>query len=209
LFQAGASKAGIDFAGKHAEGIYCGAANIPDLLKYTKQIRAAAAAHRRDPSTVKIFCGMTTIIGRTLEEAYAKRDAAKEIANTSYVGGLAAFCGYTGVDLSQYALDEPFTFNEESQDDASIEGIFNIFKGIERENNEPWTPRQIGQRYAFGGLGPKAVGTPEMVADFLEEWFEGADVDGFNVQSESLIGPSWRDTNMKLQICRTLEALKT
>lgn len=187
MFQAGASKAGIDFAGKHAEGIYCGAANIPDLLKYTKQIRAAAVAHGRDPSTIKIFCGMAPIIGKTLEEAYAKRDAAKAFADTSYVGGLAAFCGYTGVDLSKYALDEPFTFNDSSQDDASIQGIFNIFKSIERGDNEPWTPRRIGQRYAFGGLGPKAIGTPEMVADIFEEWLVGSDVDGFNIQCKKYI----------------------
>jgi len=132
LFQAGASKSGISFAAKHAEGIYCGAASILDLLKYTKQTCGAAISYDRDRSTIKIFCGMTPIIRRTLEEAYAKRDAAKVLANTSYVSRLAAFCDYNGVDLSKYASDEPFTFNEASEDSASIQGIFSI-EGALRE----------------------------------------------------------------------------
>jgi len=36
--------------------------------------------------------------------------------HASYVARLAAFCGYNGVDLLKYGLDEPFTFDDASED---------------------------------------------------------------------------------------------
>lgn len=108
LFQAGASKSGIDFAGKHAEGIYTDLSTIESMRTYTKAVRAVAATNGRDPSTIKFFAAIMPIIGRTVEEAVAKYEAAKK--NISVEGGLAKFSSYTNVDMSQFPLDEPFNF---------------------------------------------------------------------------------------------------
>jgi hypothetical protein len=69
IFQAGASKSGIDFAGKHAEAIYTDYSIVPMLKEYVEQVRAAAVRHGRAPTDVKIFAAMCLILGRTLEEA--------------------------------------------------------------------------------------------------------------------------------------------
>lgn len=119
---------------------------------------------------------------KDFEEAEAKRDVAAAYASAT--AGLAAFCGYTGVDLSKYALDEPFTFDEASPAAANIQGIFPMFKNIERADNMPWTPRRIGEYYCFGGLGIMPCGTPALFADILEEWLVGGDIDGFNLFCE-------------------------
>jgi alkanesulfonate monooxygenase SsuD/methylene tetrahydromethanopterin reductase-like flavin-dependent oxidoreductase (luciferase family) len=188
LFQAGASKAGIAFAGKHAEGIYCGVPTIEGLAKYSKSVREAAVAAGRDPSPVKLFSGICPILGRTEEEAKVKK--ARYLANTSYIGGLSSFCALTGVDLSKYALDEPFNFDNEDLAGAGIQGIFNNFKMVEKD--KPWTPRMVGEKVGFGGFGPMPVGTPEQVADVMEKWFVEADIDGFNLQCELLLPSSFR-----------------
>lgn len=180
LFQAGASKAGIAFAGKHAEGIYCGVPTIPGLLKYSKSVRQAALDAGRDPQSIKLFSGICPIIGRTEEEAWAKH--ARYMKNTSWQGGLASFCTLTGVDLSKYGLDEPFNFDDEDLAGAGIQGIFNNFKMVEKD--KPWTPRMVGEKVGFGGFGPMPVGTPAQVADVMEKWFVEADIDGFNIQCE-------------------------
>lgn len=181
LFQAGSSKAGIDFAGKHAEALYCGNPTIPPLLAYTKAVRAAAVKHGRDPSTIKCFASATPIIGRTLEEAQEKYRIAE--ANVSWQGGLAAFCGYSGIDLSKHPLDEPFKTDDADLGNAQIQGFLKAFRTI--SGDKPWTPRMVGHAFAFGAIVPKPVGTPEMVADELEKWFYEADVDGFNLSCKS------------------------
>jgi alkanesulfonate monooxygenase SsuD/methylene tetrahydromethanopterin reductase-like flavin-dependent oxidoreductase (luciferase family) len=181
IFQAGASKAGVAFAGKHAEGIYCGVPTIEGLRKYSQSVRDAARAAGRDPSSVKLFSGFCPIVGRTEEEAQEKY--ARYKANASYLGGLANFCALTGVDLSKWALDEPFDFEDAELAKAGIQGIFNNFKMVEKD--KVWTPRTVGIQVAMGSFGPMPVGTPAQVADVMEKWFVEADIDGFNLQCKS------------------------
>ncbi|KAE9982771.1 hypothetical protein EG328_010635 [Venturia inaequalis] len=177
LFQAGASKSGINFAGNHAEGIYTDISTIPELKAYTQKIRAAAVSHNRDPSTIKIFAGMMPYLGKTLEEAQAKYDRAHALKSVN--SGMVKFSGYTGIDLSQYPIDEPFKF-EGKPADNTITGVINNLKTA-TENDGEWTPRRLGELMALGGTTPAPVGTAEMVADVFEEWFRETDIDGFNI----------------------------
>lgn len=177
LFQAGASKSGVGFAGKHAEGIYCGAPTIEAVGRYTKSVREAARAAGRDPSSIKIFSSFVPVLGKTKEEAQEKYEKYKSRA--SWIGGLASFCALTGIDVSKYDPDEPFNFDDEDLSKAAIQGIFNNFKVV--QDDKPWTPRMVGERTALGGFGPSAVGTAEEVADEMERWIVEGDLDGFNI----------------------------
>ncbi|RDW95108.1 luciferase-like protein [Coleophoma crateriformis] len=178
IFQAGASKSGIEFAGKHAEGIYTDVSTVDAMLSYTKAVRAAAARNGRDPSSIKFFAAIMPIIGRTVEEAQAKYDYA--LKNISVQGGLAKFSSYTNVDMSQFPLDEPFNFEGKTADNT-ITGVINNFKTYSKDMSEAWTPRKLGGMLSFGGTTPMPVGTPSMVADFMEKWFTETDIDGFNM----------------------------
>ncbi|KAH8646144.1 FMN-dependent oxidoreductase [Xylariales sp. PMI_506] len=179
LFQAGASKTGIEFAGKHAEAIYCGSMLPAHTREYVAKVRAAAAANGRDPRSVKFFPGISPIVGRTREEARAKYE--KCLAMVDPIAGLAKFGGYTGMDLSGYPLDEPFEFRDDQGLQNVIKGVIESFKDSEALDGKPWTPRRLGIQMAFGGLHPMPVGTAEDVADVFEQWIEEADIDGFNV----------------------------
>lgn len=177
LFQAGTSKAGRTFAVKHAEAVYVGGLVPSEAAANVAQIRADAAAQGRDPQSLKFFVGISPILGRTLEEAQAKLDRARKYAN--YVGGLAQFSGYTGIDLSRFPVDEIIELKD-APGDAALHTFLDNFDKISN-NTEPWTPRRLGETMAFGGLHPAPVGTPEMVADVMEQWVNEADVDGFNI----------------------------
>ena len=152
------------------------------MLKYSKSVRAAASEAGRDPNSIKLFLAMSPILGRTIEEARAKET--KWRSNTSALGGLASFCGFTGVDLSKYDLDEPFSFDDEKLGSAGIQGAFNNFKNVEKDKQ--WTPRMVGEVVGYGGFHPMPVGTPEMVADEMEKWITEADIDGFNIYRKQL-----------------------
>ncbi|EXJ88130.1 hypothetical protein A1O1_05058 [Capronia coronata CBS 617.96] len=177
IFQAGSSKAGIALAGAHAEGLFCGSLVPSRTAAYMKDVRKAVADSGRDPKSVKSFAGLSTFIAPTLEEAQAKYEAAARHASPE--AGLAKFGGYTNTDLSKYPLDEPFEFKEGSGDNI-IRGIVEMFKAGDG-SNEAWTPRKLGTKMALGSLYPVVVGTPAMVADFMEKWVEEADIDGFNL----------------------------
>jgi alkanesulfonate monooxygenase SsuD/methylene tetrahydromethanopterin reductase-like flavin-dependent oxidoreductase (luciferase family) len=177
IFQAGASKAGIDFAGKHAEAIYTDNSTIASLAEYVRDVRAACVRHGRDPRSVKIFMAMAPIVAKTQEEAQAKHDKAKSLA--SIQAGLAKFSGYTNVDLSKYPLKEPFN-TELTHADNQVAGVIKNYSLKQKEATEPFTPEYIGKMAGFGST-PKPTGTPERVADILEDWFHKTDIDGFNL----------------------------
>jgi alkanesulfonate monooxygenase SsuD/methylene tetrahydromethanopterin reductase-like flavin-dependent oxidoreductase (luciferase family) len=181
IFQAGASKSGIEFAGKHAEAIYTYYATFDTLKAYTASVRTTAIAAGRDPSTIKIFAATMPIIGRTVEEANAKYEAAKK--HISVQSGMAKFSSYANTDLGQIPIDEEFKFEAKAADNA-ITGVINGFRTAAEETTEKWTPRYLGQFAGFGGTTPKPVGTPEIVADVFEEWFNTCGIDGFNIACE-------------------------
>jgi alkanesulfonate monooxygenase SsuD/methylene tetrahydromethanopterin reductase-like flavin-dependent oxidoreductase (luciferase family) len=84
-------------------------------------------------------------------------------------GGIAKLSQCLNVDLSAYPLDEPFN---------SIHAIINMLKRID---GQLITPRILGEKMAFCGFGPMSVGTPEMVADVMEDWVNNGDVHSFNI----------------------------
>lgn len=168
---------GRAFGSKHAEAIYVGGLVPSQTAGSISQIRADVAAQGRDPESLKFFVGITPIVGKTVEEAQAKYERARE--NADIVGGLAQFSGYTGIDLSRFPLDEVFELKDAPGDAAVHTFLENFNKAT--GNSESWTPRRLGETMALGGFHPAPVGTPEMVADVFEQWIDEADVDGFNI----------------------------
>ena len=179
IFQAGASPAGIAFGGKHAEAIFCSQSTIEDTKKYTAAVRAAAAAEGRDTQSIKFFLGTMPFIGRTLEEAQAKFERARKFC--SIEGGLTRFSGFVNLDMSKYPKDQPFRLDGEMRENA-IQGLISSMQTL--SNIKELTPIDIAEINALGGLGPRPIGTPEMVADELMQWVDGGDIDGFNLSRE-------------------------
>jgi alkanesulfonate monooxygenase SsuD/methylene tetrahydromethanopterin reductase-like flavin-dependent oxidoreductase (luciferase family) len=203
IFQAGASKAGSDFAAKHAEAIFGGTNQAKETGKFVRRMRDLAAANGRDPNHIKFFPGITPIVAPTVEEAQRKYEIA--LANVDYRGGLAKFSSYLGIDLSKYPLDEPFDTSLKE-----INGVQTMLNLLTEDPNKRWTPRQIGAQMAFCGFGPMPCGTPDMVADVFEEWINDGDIDGFNVAcrfpwSENLD----HSTDKRPQMSPTLPATRT
>lgn len=99
---------------------------------------------------------------------------------------IGAVLGFTGIDMSVFPLDEPFS-SSTLKGGAGIESVLNSFEAStdsassDSASSEPWTPRRLGIRMALGGLHPCPHGSVSQVADIFEEWVTEADCDGFNV----------------------------
>ncbi|WP_085994229.1 LLM class flavin-dependent oxidoreductase [Oceanobacillus senegalensis] len=173
IYQAGASSRGRAFAAKHAECVFISVPTITVAKHYVDNIRNEAVKIGRDPNEIKIFCLFTPIVGKTQTEAEEKYlDYQK---HGSYDGALALFGGWTGIDFSGYDPDEKLRYIRNDAIQSAIETFTKI------DPNKQWTVDEIAKFIGVGGIGPVAVGTPERIADTMEQWVNEAGVDGFNI----------------------------
>jgi alkanesulfonate monooxygenase SsuD/methylene tetrahydromethanopterin reductase-like flavin-dependent oxidoreductase (luciferase family) len=182
LFQAGASESGKQFAGKHAEAIFCGGTDMKKLAEFVREVRSIAVANGRLATDVKFFPMIAPIVGRTMEEAQAKHDRYEK--NADWEGGLATISSFMNVDFSKFPLDEPFDVEGLKTRDSAIHSLINSAKNFASTGSnagKDLTPRMLGHAFAFCGFGQPYVGTPEMIADVFESFVNEADIDGFNV----------------------------
>jgi alkanesulfonate monooxygenase SsuD/methylene tetrahydromethanopterin reductase-like flavin-dependent oxidoreductase (luciferase family) len=179
LFQAGASESGKQFAGKHAEAIFCGGTDMKKLAEFVREVRAIAVENGRAATDVNFFPMIAPIVGRTMEEAQAKHDRYE--ANADWEGGLATISSFMNVDFSKYPVDEPFDVEGLKERSSAIHSLIASAKIYAGHEGKPLTPRMLGHAFAFCGFGQPYVGTPASIADVFESYVNEADIDGFNV----------------------------
>ncbi|WP_028134271.1 LLM class flavin-dependent oxidoreductase [Bradyrhizobium japonicum] len=173
LYQAGTSPRGRQFAARHAECVFMSGPSAKIIAPRVSAIRQEAAALGRDPAEILMFSMMTIILGNTEAEAAAKYADYRSHINPE--GALALMSGWTGIDFSGYELDQQV---RHVQNDAGRSALDNVTRG---DPDRVWTVRDVIEHVGIGGAGPVVVGTPESVADKIEDWFEKTDVDGLNV----------------------------
>jgi alkanesulfonate monooxygenase len=173
LYQAGASDKGRDFAAKHAECVFLLGPSKQVVGPRVSDIRERAAHYGRKPDDILIFNLMTIITGRSDAEAQDKYDEYRSYI--SHEGALTLFSGWTGVDFSAYDLDDPISYIKNDAINSAVEA-FTI-----ADPQRIWTVREIAEFAGLGGMGAVVVGSPQSVADELEDWIAQTDVDGFNL----------------------------
>ena len=181
IMQAGTSRAGKNFAAKHAEGIFVSSHSPAAVVKSVSEIREQAAKLGRDPKNIKVLAKFCPVLGRTQEEADAKY--ADYVQYGDYDGALALFGGWTGVDMAPYADDEELRYVDSNAIKSYIDGLIKHAPDV---NGGKWTKRTLAEHIMVGGLGAMCVGTPERVADEMERWVREGDVDGFNIVSNAV-----------------------
>lgn len=173
LYQAGASSRGKDFAGEHAECIFVAAPSKPVLKRYVANVREAAERAGRNPREILAFNLQTVILGETDAEAKKKFDDYRRYASSE--GAQTLISGWTGIDFGQFSPDEPLRHRHTNAVQSAVETFTTI------DPDKVWSVREMADWVGVGGFGPVFVGSPQTVADLLQEWVEDTDVDGFNL----------------------------
>ncbi|WP_249869172.1 LLM class flavin-dependent oxidoreductase [Oceanobacillus saliphilus] len=171
LFQAGASTRGKAFAAQHAEAVFINTPNPEAARSLVAEVREKAVQNGRRGEDVQFFQGQWFVIGETEEEAQKKAEELDEIID--YKMMIAHFGGGMGIDFGKWDLDTPI-------EDIETDGVRGIFNWIKQsvEGRKP-TLHDVA---AHHGRTTRCVGTPEQIADRLEEWLE-AGVSGINVMN--------------------------
>jgi len=173
IVQAGASEAGRQLAAETAEVVFAGVNNLELGKAFFADIKGRAIAIGRDPETIKILPGVLVIVGDTIEAAQAKRSHLDSLVH--YDSGIGSLNSALGYDVSSFDPDGPLP--EIPQTNASHSARDRVVALAQREN---LTIRQLAQRIgSYGGLA--FVGTPQTIADDMEQWLTEEGSDGFNV----------------------------
>jgi len=175
IAQAGSSGPGRDIAARISDLIFTAASTIKDCKAFSEDIRARAVSFGREADDVKVLPGLMPIVGRTEEEArehYLKLQSL--ITDDQALLAINRFAG--GLDLSKYPLDGPLPELPPTNGAQARQKIL-----IDMAKKENLSIRQIGRRFAES-LGHNLVwGTPQHIADVMEDWFKTGACDGFCV----------------------------
>ncbi|MFH7564779.1 LLM class flavin-dependent oxidoreductase [Oceanimonas smirnovii] len=181
LFQAGASEQGRTLAAQCAEAIYAVAYDLPAAQDYYRDIKRRVKEAGRNVD-VPIMPGLVTYVASTEAEARAKQRELDELLPAD--ASLRQLGTYVGQDCSGWELDGPVPALPSLDVFTGPKGRYaTVLRIIETE--QP-TVRQLLGRLAAGGGHCTMVGTPESVADRMEQWFRNEGADGFNLMPPSL-----------------------
>lgn len=179
LFQAGGSSGGLDLAARYADGVFAAQASLPDALRYADDLRARTLSHGRPRDAIRIMPGLSFVLGSTEEEARRRNEELNELAGD---GRLAHLASQLSVDVAELDWDKPLPryLIDGAQTTAGSQGARDIVVDLARR--EHLTVRQLLDRVITWHR--LVVGSPEQIADAIEEWFVAGAVDGFNLMPD-------------------------
>lgn len=178
LVQAGSSADGQRFASRYADAIFSAQPSMAKAVEFYDSVKSLARSTGRDPDAVKILPGLMPIVGSTEREALELRERLDDQVLPGY--GLQWLATVFDVTPERFELDEKLP-------DDVIEG--HAARGLQSRTalvvgmaqREGLSVRQLIRRLGAGRGHLTVVGTPEKVADVMEEWFNAGAADGFSV----------------------------
>lgn len=176
LFQAGASEDGKKLAAKHADAIFTHHESLIEAKAFYRDVKNQLEGQGREADSLHIFQGVSVIVGTDAE------DAERQYQTTAALVSVTDALNYLGRyfehhDFSQYPLDEPFP----DIGDLGQNSFRSTTDEIKRNARERGlTLRQVALEAA--SPRPRFSGSPEQVADGLQQWFDARAADGFIIQ---------------------------
>lgn len=183
LVQAGSSEDGRDFAARHADAVFTVQKTLEDAQVFYADLKKRAAHFGRDPETVTILPGIVPTIGTTQAEAEAADAELGGLIKPEHA--IKQLAGVLQVSADELRLDEELPAHLTT--DRHVEGAQGrqaLVVGLARR--ERLTVRQLISRLGAGRGHLTIAGTPEQVADTMQQWFENDAADGFNIMSPVL-----------------------
>lgn len=180
LVQAGSSDTGRAFAARHAEAVFTAHMEKSTAQAFYADLKAQVAKEGRAPEQTHILPGLSPVIGSTEAEAQRLAQELNDLTDPE-VGRERLSSRFGGVDFSHLPLDKPLS-PEDFPDPATVQAARSrteVIVGVVRQ--EKPTLRQLLSKLA-GARGHFTIaGSPEQVADLIEDWFTDGASDGVNL----------------------------
>ncbi len=185
VIQAGQSGRGREFAARWGELIFVIFPTIAANRTFRREMRERMADQGREPDSIKVAPAVYVVVGETDEEA--KQKLAEIEALSLPIDSLVLLSEVFNYDFSVHPMNEPLS------DDvlASMTGLRGFLnRVVELSGKKNPTVQDFIQFSGRGTLGelPTFVGTPNRVADQMEEWFTSEACDGFVIAATHMPG---------------------
>ena len=180
LVQAGSSDTGRDFAARHGEAIFTAHSNKESARAFYADQKKRVAAAGRNVDEAVILPGFSPMIASTETEAKRLERELNELADPE-AGRMKLSDRFDGEDLTHLPLDKPLPpvdFPDASLNQGTRSRVELILKIVRDERP---TLRQLLGKLAGARGHFVMAGTPEQVADTMEDWVDSAAADGFNL----------------------------
>ncbi len=180
LVQAGSSDTGRRFAARHAEAVFTAHMEKATAQAFYKDLKGLVAELGRPADQIHILPGLSAVIGSTEAEAQRMAQDLNDLADPE-VGRKRLSSRFGGHDFSHLPLDTPLK-PEDFPDPSTVQAARSrteLIVGLVR--NEGLTLRQLLSKLAGARGHFTFAGTPEQVADLIEDWFTNGAADGFNI----------------------------
>ncbi|ALS23407.1 LLM class flavin-dependent oxidoreductase [Paenibacillus naphthalenovorans] len=178
LFQAGSSRSGLQFAAQKAEVVFTAQDNLQDAKAYYADLKGRLKRFGRRPEQLHILPGLAPMLGSTEDEAKKRMEHFNELILPEIAAKILS--ATVDVDLSSYPLDSPFPYWEiDPEANNSKKSRLQLLKDLAQR--EGLTIRQMSKHVIAAGGHHTFCGTPEQLADLMEEWLDQGACDGFNI----------------------------
>ncbi|UYN99132.1 MAG: LLM class flavin-dependent oxidoreductase [Devosia sp.] len=176
IVQAGASEPGRDLAARTAEMIFTANQTLEDAQAFYSDVKGRLARFGRRPEDLLISPGIFPVLGGTEKQARENADYIQSLIHPSIAWTILQR-HYKDVDLTGYSLDDkaPPLPRDTELNKSRLKLVTDL---VERNG---LTLRQLYLAVAGARGHREVVGTPEQIADAMQEWFDNGAADAFNI----------------------------
>ncbi|MBO0693228.1 MAG: NtaA/DmoA family FMN-dependent monooxygenase [Acidimicrobiaceae bacterium] len=179
LVQAGASADGMDLGASYADLIFTPQSTIEEAVAFRRRMRDLAVAHGRSADDIRTLPGLSFVLGSTEAEATRAWEDLQEASSPEFRRYNLAYLAGANLDaVDSIDPDGPFPYWLFEQA-SSTTHAGNVMKTARTEG---LTFRQTADRFATLPGGLHVTGTPEQVADVIEQWWRAGAADGVTLQ---------------------------
>lgn len=186
LIQAGSSDPGQNFAAQYGEVIFTAQQSKRAAQDFYQRVNSKLSQYGRKPGSLKIMPGLSPVIGATEEEAWQKFNELQSLIPAS--AAVTVLSGFLNYDLSNYPLDQPLPSDIPDPVAASngMKSRVQLYMDMAYQDN--LSILELGRKILSARGHMQFVGTPEQLADMMEDWFAERACDGFNIMPPVLPG---------------------
>ncbi len=184
IFHAGSSPAGRDQAARVADVIFTAQHTLDGAREFRQDIRRRASDYGRDPAGVKVLPGMAIVLGRTEEEAKAKKRALDDAVALDEQ--LRRWSRRTGLspEVLEAHLDRRFPVGLLVPDEEFKGGVGWRRSVVNLAVEKNLTVRELFSQAS--SVHHHVIGTATEVADAMQERLDADVCDGFVIMIDVL-----------------------
>jgi N-acetyl-S-(2-succino)cysteine monooxygenase len=174
IIQAGGSPSGLELAARTADVVFSVVQELAPAKAAYADLKGRMAKYGRAPDEIAVLPGVMPIIGAT--DAEAREKLAKLQSWLTPTNAAVLVASRIGYDVSGYPLDGPVPPPPPSEGGRTFHLV--LYEMAKREN---MTLRDLYNLTAAARGHWVICGTPNGIADTLEQWFVEKAADGFNI----------------------------